>query len=173
MKLFIKILLLTVIDFIVIWFWVKENDPDPSVSIAIILVVPAVIIINLAIALVLYFTQREYSKVFIINALVSAIIMYFLFLNGIDRHQNLRYESWKFNIKDTIFEITHFKLENTFSISESTNQGSSTSFLDGKFSRKNDEIYLTTETTKYKMKNEYLYGFRNSKDSIELTKIER
>jgi membrane protein YdbS with pleckstrin-like domain len=90
MKLFIKILLLTIIDFIVIWFWVKENDPDPSVSIAIILVVPAVIIINLAIALVLYFTKREYSKVFVINALVSAIVMYFLFLNRIDRHQNLR-----------------------------------------------------------------------------------
>ena len=173
MKLFIKILLLTIIDFIVIWFWVKENDPDPSVSIAIILVVPAVIIINLAIALFLYFIKREYSKVFIINSLVSAIIMYFLFLNGIDRHQNLRYGSWKFNIKDTIFQITHFKLEKTFSISESTNPGSSTSFLDGKFSRKDDEIYLTTDTTKYKMKNEYLYGFRNSKDSIKLTKIER
>jgi membrane protein YdbS with pleckstrin-like domain len=173
MKLFIKILLLTIIDFVVIWFWVKENDPDPSISIAIVIVVPAVIIINLAIALVLYFTKREYSKVFVINALVSAIIMYFLFLNGIDRHQNLRYESWKFNIKDTVFEITHFKLENTFSISESSNPGSSTSFLDGKFSRKDDEIYLTTDTTKYKMKNEYLYGFRNSKDSIKLIKIER
>jgi len=99
--------------------------------------------------------------------------MYFLFLNGIDRHQYLRYESWRFNIKDTVFEITHFKLENTFSISESTNPGSSTSFLDGKFSRKDVEIYLTTDTTKYKMKNNYLYGFRNSKDSIKLTKIER
>ena len=173
MKLFIKILLLTIIDFIVIWFWVKENDPDPSASIAIILVVPAVIIINLAIALVLHFTKREYSKVFVINALVSAIVMYFLFLNGIDRHQNLRYESWEFNIKDTVFKLTHFKLENTFSISESTNPGSSTSFLDGKISRKKDGIYLTTDTTKYKMKNEYLHGFRNSKDSIKLTKIER
>lgn len=173
MKLFIKILLLTIIDFIVIWFWVKENDPDPSVSIAIVIVIPAVILINLAIALGLYFIRREFTKIFVINSLVSAIIMYFLFLNGIDRHQNLRYESWKFETKDTVFEITHFKLDNTFSISESTNSGSSTSFLDGKFSRKDDEIYLTTDTTKYIMKNEYLYEFRNSKDSIKLTKIER
>jgi hypothetical protein len=67
MKLFIKILLLAIIDFIVIWFWVKENDPDPSVSIAIIVVVPAAILINLIIALVLYFTKRELSKLFVIN----------------------------------------------------------------------------------------------------------
>ena len=173
MKLFIKILLLTIIDFVVIWFWVKENDPDPSISITIVIVVSSVIILNLAIALVLYFTKRKYSKVFVINSLVSAVIMYFLFLNGIERHQKMRYESWKFNIKDTVFQITHFKLENTFSISESTNPGSSTSFLDGAFRRKPDGIYLTTDTTKYKMKNDYLYGFRNSNDSIKLTKIER
>jgi membrane protein YdbS with pleckstrin-like domain len=173
MKLFIKIILLTIIDIILIWFWVKENDPDPSVSIALVLVVPAVIIINLVIAILLYFTKREYSKIFVINSLLSAVIMYILFLNGIDRHQKLRYESWKFNIEDTIFQITHSKLDNTFSISESTNPGSSTGFLDGKFSRKGNEYYLTTDSTEYKIRKEYFYGFRNSKDSIKLTKIER
>ncbi|MBF6640279.1 hypothetical protein IVB69_02175 [Flavobacterium sp. J49] len=173
MKLITKILFLTIIDFIVIWSWVKEIDPEPSVSIAIFVVVPVVIIINLLIALVLYFTKKEYSKVFVINSLVSAVIMYFLFLNGIDRHQNLRYESWEFNIKDTIFNITHSKLDNTFSISESTNQGSSTGFLDGKFSRKGNEYYLTTDSTKYRIRNDYFFGFRNSTDCIKLTKIER
>ena len=173
MKLFIKLFLLTIIDFIIIWFWVKEIDPDPSVSIALVIVIPATILINLGIALALYFIKKEYSKVFAINSFISAIIMYFLFINGIEKHQNLRYESWNFNIKDTVFKITHFKIENTFSISESTNQGSSTSFIEGKFSRKENEIYLTTDSTKYKIRNEYLYGFRNSKDSIKLTKIEK
>ena len=98
--------------------------------------------------------------------------MYFLFINGIERHQGLRYESWKFVESDTVFEITHFKLENTFSISESANPGSSTSFLDGKFSRKKDGFYLTTDSTEYRIKKEYLYGFRNSTDSIKLTKVE-
>lgn len=172
MKLFTKLFFLTIIDFIIIWFWVKEIDPEPSVSIALVIVVPVVIMINLVIALVLYFTKKEYSKLFVINSIISAVIMYWLFLNGIERHQKLRYESWKFEKKDTVFEITHYKLENTFSISESTNPGSSTSFLDGKFSRKGNEFYLTTDSTKYKIKNEYLYGFRNSTDSIKLTKIE-
>ena len=172
MKLFTKLLFLTIIDFIIIWLWVKEIDPEPSVSIALVIVVPVAIIINLGIALVLYFTKREYSKLFVINSIISAVIMYWLFLNGIERHQKLRYESWKFEKKDTVFIITHSKLENTFSISESTNPGSSTGFLDGKFSRKGNEFYLTTDSTKYRMKNEYLYGFRNSTDSVKLTKIE-
>lgn len=173
MKLFIKLFLLTIIDFIIIWFWVKENDPDPSISIALIIVIPLVIVINLVIALILYFTKREYSKLFVINSLICAVLMYFLFINGIEKHQALRYESWKFEIKDTVFEITHFKLENTFSISESTNPGSTTSFLNGKFIKKEDGFYLTTDSTKYRIKDEYLYGFRNSTDSIMLTKVER
>lgn len=173
MKLFIKLFFLTIIDFIIIWFWVKENDPDPSVSIALVIVVPVAIIINLAIALFFYFFKREYTKVFVINSLVSAIIMYFLFLNGIERHQNLRYESWKFNRKDTIFAIIHSKLDSTFSMTESTNQGSTTEFLEGKFSESGNEYYLKTDSTEYKIRNEYLFGFRNSTDSIKLTKIER
>lgn len=172
MKLFTKILFLSIIDFIVIWFWVKEIDPEPSVSIAIYLIVPLVIIINLAIALVLYIFKREYSKIFVINSLVSAIIMYFLFFKGIERHQNQRYESWEFNIKDTTFVITHSRLDNTFSISESTHPGSSTEFLDGKLNRNGNEYYLTTDSTKYIIKNEYIFGFRNATDKIKLVKIE-
>ncbi len=171
MKLFTKLFLLTIIDFIIIWFWVKEIDPEPSVSIALVIVVPTVILINLAIALVLYFTKREYSKVFIINSFISAIIMYFLFLNGIERHQSLRYESWKFSQKDTIFSIIHSKLDSTFSMAESTNKGSSTEFLEGKFRKKESEYYLTTDSTKYIIRNGYLFGFRKSTDSIKLTKI--
>ena len=173
MKLFIKLLLITIIDFIIIWFWVKGNDPDPSVSIALIIVIPVTILINFVIALALYFVNSKYSKVFIINSFISAILMYFLFVSGIERQQNLRYESWNFKIQDTVFKITHFKLENAFSISASTNPGSSTSFIEGKFNRKHNEFYLTTDSTKYKIKNEYLYGFRKSTDSIKLVKIKR
>ena len=173
MKLFTKLFFLTIIDFFIIWFWVKSNDPDPSISIALVILIPAVIIINLCIALIFYFTKREYSKVFIINSFIAAFLMYYLFINGIQRRQELRYESWRFVKNDTVFKITHFKLENTFSISENTNLGSSTSFLDGKFSRKDDKFYLITDSTEYRIQNEYLYGFRNSTDSIKLTKIER
>lgn len=173
MKFWTRISILTIIDFAVIWFWVKQMNPDPSISIGILLLVPFVVILNLVIALILYFTKREFSSLFLINSMIAGILMFYLFGKGIDRYQNERLESWKFEIQDTTFVITHWKLENSFSISESTNLGSSTSFLDGKFRNIGNEYYLTTDSTKYKIKNEYLYGFRNSLDSIKLTRIER
>lgn len=172
MKLLIKLVLLTIIDFIIIWFWLKENEPDPSSSLGILLLIPFVIFINLIIALVLYFIKRQYTKAFVINSFISAVLMYFLFINAINRHQQKIVESWKFNIKDTVFTINHWKVDNTFSISESTDPGSSTGFLDGKFITRGNEHYLTTDSTKYYIKKGYFYGFRNINDSIKLTKIE-
>jgi hypothetical protein len=148
-------------------------DPDPSVSIGMILLVPFIVVFNLVIALILYFTKREYALLFVVNSMVAGILMFYLFGKGIDRHQIERVESWKFKIQDTTFVITHWKLENTFSISESTNPGSSTDFLDGNFSNVGSDYYLTTDSTKYKIKNGYFYGFRSSSDSIKLTRIER
>ena len=173
MKLFIKIFLLTIIDFIAIWFWVKQIDPDPSMAIGIMIVIPTVIIINLAIALLLYFIKKEYSKLFLINALISAIVMNFLFMKGIDRTVDRNLEMWEFNIKDTVFMITRWKLHNTFEITESTNSGSSTSILDGKTIKRDTDYYLTTDSTQYKIKNGYLFGFRSTLDSVKLSKIER
>lgn len=103
MKLLIKLVLLTIIDFIIIWFWLKENEPDPSSSLVLLLLIPYVILINLLIALVLYFIKREYTKAFVINSFISAVLMYFLFINAINIHQQKIVESWKFNIKDTVF----------------------------------------------------------------------
>lgn len=137
MKHWTKIILLTIIDFIIIWFWVKHIDPDPSVSIGILLLVPfVVVVLNLIIALILYFTKKKIAFLFVINSVIAGILMFYLFSKGIDRHQNERLESWKFELQDTTYVITHWKIENTFSISESTNPGSSTGFLDGKFTKK-------------------------------------
>jgi hypothetical protein len=173
MKFWIRIALLTIIDFGIFWLWIKQLDPDPSISIGIIIIVPFVIILNLIVALLLYFFKREYASLFVINSIISGILMFYLFEKGIDRHQNERIESWKFEIQDTTFVIHHWKLESTFSISESSNAGSSTGFLDGKFSKKGNEYFLTTDSAKYKIKRDYLFGFRNSSDSIKLIKIER
>lgn len=170
MKLFIKLLILTIIDFLLIWLWVKQMDPDPSVSIGIFLVVPLVVGINLLLALLLYFIRRQFSKLFLINILISGIIMYLVFGLGIKRHQQIRYESWTFKIRDTTFRITHMKLDSTFSMSESTMPGSSTSFLDGNFRKNGNEYHLITDSTNYVIKNGLLSGFK--KDStFKLTKL--
>jgi len=171
MKILTRIVVLTILDFLIIWFWVKQMDPDPSVSIGILLLVPLVIVINLVIALILFFTKRQFAKLFLINSIISAFLMHFLFSEGINRHQRDRLESWEFKMQDTTYNIIHWKLENSFSISESMNPGSSTVFLDGTFVEKDKEYHLTTDSTNFTIKNEFLFGFRN--DSIKLTKLER
>ena len=173
MKIWIRIILLTIIDFAIIWLWVKQMNPDPSVSIGILILVPLVVIFNLMIALILYFMKREFVALFIVNSIISGIIMFYLFDKGIDRYQNNRLESWNFKLKDETYTITHWKLENNFSMSESSSPGSSTYFLEGKFIKKEDEYYLTTDSTEFIIKKGYLYKFRNESDSIKLTKIER
>jgi hypothetical protein len=166
MKFWIRLSFLTIIDFIVIWLYVKWEDPDPSVSIGILLLIPFVIVINLVIALYFYRTKRHFAILFIANIIPSAILMNYLFSKGIDRHQNLRYESWTFQIKDTTYEVTHYKIDNGFYMTYRTNPNSSTSFLSGKFVD-NEKFYtLITDTTKYTIKNNFLFDFRS--DSIKL-----
>jgi hypothetical protein len=173
MKFWTSLILLAIIDFVIIWFWVKQMNPDPSVSIEILLLVPFVVVLNLIIALILYFTKKKFALLFVINSVIAGIFMSYLFHKGIDRYQNERLESWKFKSQDTNYVITNWNHEHTFSISESINQGSSASFLDGKFTKKGNEYYLTTDTTEFIIKNEYLYKFRTTTDSIKLVKIER
>jgi hypothetical protein len=169
----VRIVGLAIIDFVVIWWWVKLMDPDPSVSIALIILVPFVVFVNLVIALILYFKKSNFSSLFLTNTIIAGILMYYLFGKGVDRNLNRRVEGWTFNIQDTTFRIDHWKLEDTYDISESPNPGSSTSFLRGKFEEKGNEYYLTTDSTVYRIKDDYLFGFRSPLDSIKLTKMER
>jgi len=146
-------------------------DPDPSVSIGIFLLIPFVVGINLLLALILYFVKRQLAKFFLINAVISGIVMHFLFGLGIKRHQQIRYESWTFKIRDTTFEITHMKLDSTFSMSESTSEGPSIEFLQGSFRKKGNEYHLITDSTKYVIKNGVLFGFKNN-TTFKLTRLD-
>ena len=148
-------------------------NPDPSISIGILILVPFVVILNLIIALILYFMKRECVSLFLVNSIIAGILMFYLFGKGIDRYQNETLESWNFKLQNITYNITHWKLENTFRMSESINLGSSTGFLVGKFIKRGNEYYLTTDTTEFIIKNGYLYKFRNESDSIKLNKIER
>lgn len=170
MKFLTKILLLVIIDFCIIWVWVRTMDPDPSVSIGIILLIPFVIVINLIIAGILFFFKKQYSKFFLINAVISAFIINFLFSAEISRHQRNRLESWKFKYNNRIYEIVHWKSEGTFSMSEQLDPGTSLEFLEGKFVESNKEYYLTTDSTKYVIRKNVLYGFGNGSKGIALKK---
>lgn len=173
MKFRTGIILLTIVDYGIIWLWVKQMDPDPSITIAILFLVPFVVILNLIIALIFYFAKRELVSLFLSNSVIAGVLVVYLFSAGIDRHQNERIESLSFNIQNKTYEIIHWKLENTFSLSEINGPHSSTGVLDGKLTKKGTGYYLTTDTTEYIIRNGYMYKFRNESDAIKLTKIER
>jgi hypothetical protein len=143
---------------------------NPSVSIFILLAVPLAIVTNLVIAAILFAIKRQFAKAFLINSILAGIIMYYLFIAGVDRHQRIRYEGWKFNISDTTFIVTHSKLDNRFWIEYSLKPGGSTSFIDGKFTDNKSNYSLTTDSTKYTIKNDFLFGFRG-KDSFKLAVV--
>ena len=170
MKFLTKILLLVIIDFCIIWFWVRTMNPDPSVSIGIILLIPFVIVINLIIAGILFFFKKQYSKFFLINAVISAFIINFIFSAEISRHQRNRLESWEFKYNNRIYKIVHWKSEGTFSMSEQLDPGASLQFLEGKFIESSKEYYLTTDSTKYVIRKNILYGFGNGSKGIALKK---
>ncbi|WP_162550318.1 hypothetical protein [Hymenobacter nivis] len=172
MILIIRLLILSIIDYLIIWFYVKQIDPDPSISIAIILLVPAVIVINLAIALLLHFIRRQFVKVFLVNSIISAILMNIIFTQRIREHQKIRFESWTFKTANRSFEITDGKLDHSFSMSERITSGSSIEFLQGNFIVKGNDYYLTTDSSKYVIRNSFLYGFRSKDSIIRLLKVE-
>jgi hypothetical protein len=174
LKIISKILGVLVLDFIIIWLWVYQMDPDPSVSIGILLLVPLVFVVNLLLAGVLYLLKKkEYAILFCINSILASIIMYQLFMSGIGRHQNNQLESWEFKKADTTFSLIRWKKTDDFDMEYRTDPGMSVGFLSGKCILKNGEFILTTDSTRYIMKDNLLIGFRRSGDTVKLKKAER
>ncbi|MDN3691334.1 hypothetical protein QWZ06_03185 [Chryseobacterium tructae] len=174
MKTLYKILGLAVIDFALIWIWVYQMDPDPSVSIGIIFLVPFVFILNLIVAGILFFAKKkEYSKVFLVNSVVSSIIMFYLFGRGIDRYQNKRLEEWVFKKADTTFSLIRWKETNKFNMTYSLNPGSSWGLLDGICVNENGKWILKTDSITMKIDKDNLIGLRNLLDTIKMKKEER
>jgi hypothetical protein len=168
----ITIAFFIIVDYILIWLWVKEMDPDPSISIGLLILLPFVSALNLIIALLLYFMKRKYAVHFIINAIITPFLMFYLFNKGISSNLDNTYEEWSFKIADTTFNILREKKIKDFNMSYSNTEGSSTGFLDGKYKETKEGYLLTTDSTKYIIKNNFLFGFRKRGDGIKLTKTE-
>lgn len=147
------------------------SDPDPSVSIGILLFVPFVIVFNLIIAGILRAVKRQYALAFLINSVISAIIMYNLFVAAIEGHQARHYNGWQFIHNDTTFNIWLSKDDTTFYINNITNPSSSTNFISGHFVKNGNQFKLISDSLRMIIKTEFLYGFKNTSDSVRLTKI--
>jgi hypothetical protein len=167
-----KLLLFAVLDFLLIWVFVKLTDPDPSVSIGMVLLVPFVIFLNLVVAAFLFNRKRKLAKLFVVNSMISAALMYLLFTHGVSRHQRERYEIWTFPLNDTVFEINYYKPDSTFSLSYETGNGSSTTFIYGKVLPMNMQYELSNSTVRLIIKDSLLFGFRSANDSIKLKHLD-
>ena len=172
-KYLLQLAILTIVDYLVIRFWILRIDPDPSVSIGLMFLLPAVFAINIVIAIILAVFKKRYAGLFSLNSVIASILMYVLFMQGIDRHQNIRYESWKFNLHDTAFEITLSKLDTTFYLSYSASPGSSIVFLNGKYQTIDKKIILKTDTSQFFITDGILYDFTKNDKIIKLAKLKR
>lgn len=152
----------------------RNQELDPSISIAIIFIVPIVFVVNILFAIISFaFKKYSWISIFIFNAFIASLIAYNTFGNEMSRQQNMRLESWKFKINDTIFGLTRWKKSSDFSMSYSVSSGSSSGFIEGKYEIKNGIIFLTTDSLqKMKIEENVLYGFRDLAP-IKMVKDER
>jgi hypothetical protein len=172
MKTFINIFLLLVIDTLVIGFVIHKIDPDPAISNAVVLLVSFAIVVNLAIVILLYFVHRAHAKWFIVNAVLSGGLMFFLFGRAIHLHQEEMMTAWEFNLHDSAYQITHWKMEDKFEMNEKISVAISSDYLAGDCTQRDNQYYLSTDSTLFRIDNQWLHGFSNHTDSIQLKKVE-
>lgn len=174
MNILCKILGLLVIDFGLIWLIVFQIDPDPSISIEVIFLVPCIFLINLVISGILLLPQKnELSKIFALNSIIASFLMYYLFGEGINRHQDKILESWRFQKADTAYMLTRWKNTNEFRLSYSLSQGSSFDFLEGKCVKEGRGWVLKSDSIEMTIVDKKLIGFKKSTEPIEMEKVER
>lgn len=168
----ISFLILILVDFIIIWFWVKAMNPDQSVTIYLIFLIPTIIAVNLMIAVILFILKKNhYSTFFLINSILSSIIMYFVFIYGMERNYNERYTDWKFNKSDTLFYITQNKKDTLIDISFKLNDPHTSYFiLSENYNSTKDGIAFHNDSINCQIIDNKLIGFRNKKDTIKLNK---
>ncbi|MEM1002722.1 MAG: hypothetical protein AAGH46_08740 [Bacteroidota bacterium] len=167
-----QLLLLAVVDYILIWSWICQADPEPSAALVVIILALFVFVINLAIAGLLYLAREKgFSKLFLINSVVSSIMMFVLFPKGIERHLDRRLETWIFQKADTTFWLNRWKESNSFSMTYSITPGSSWGFLNGScYEQKNGWVLKSDSITMRIDEENRLIGFRAPTDTISMRK---
>lgn len=164
-------LILALLDLLIIWIWVKNEDLDGA-AMFIYILVPFVFLLNLIIAGVLFFAKRAYSVLFFINCIVAPVITSWLFTSETTKQTKAAYDSWVFDVQDTTFRINKSNNYNSFSMSYSTDAGSSTSFMDGQYKQDRDTLLLAADTIKMYIHHGKLHNFRQSKTPILLKKYD-
>jgi hypothetical protein len=168
LKIFLPILAL---DLICLWFWVKGMGQEPGTSMVVVTIVPIILSINLAIAGILYLLKKsEYSKYFILNALIASAIFYAFFVSSVRKFNSENFDVWSFKRADTTFIITQEVKNDFFFITYKPEEGSPASFVSGKCEKSSEGVLLSTDSLKMEIRNNVLIGFPGNQKPIDLTK---
>ncbi|MCI9844874.1 hypothetical protein [Flavobacterium pectinovorum] len=166
-------IILVIVDFIALSIYTQKLKLDPSVAIGIIVIALFIFIVNILIAVFfLIFKKPSLTGLFVLNAFLASAISVYVFEKEMKKQSNLLSESWQFQKNDTVFSLTRWKKRNEFSMNYSLSPGSSSGFLDGKYFKENNSWILVTDSTKMKIENNVLIGFRKPADTIRMLKDE-
>ena len=170
-KIFAPIL---IADLILLWLWMKGMSQDPSSSMVVVTIVPIILGLNLAIAGILYlFKNSEYSKYFILNALIASAIFYAFFVSSVRKFNRENYSTWYFLRSDTTYVINHEIKTDSFFITMKVDPNSSVPLLSGKCVRSDEGLLLSTDSVQMTLNGVSLSGFPGITGIIDLVKVEK
>lgn len=172
MKILIKILLLIILEFVVLWTSFIDSELVAEGDTAGWLILFFGILafgVNLVITIILFALKNKNAIVFLVNTIVLPCLIYYVITKEIDNEQKRRYEGWTFQYDGKTYDITHFKLESEFGIYW-VNGIVLTPISSGKLINNGNELNLYADSAKYTIRNGYLFGFTNQIDSIKLMK---
>jgi hypothetical protein len=170
---FKTISIIIIIDILTTGGWALYFKPSSDMTIALLFFIPAIFLINLVIASILYFIKRYYTPFFMINAFISAFMMYFFFGWYIDIDRKIHYESWDFSIDNVNYYISYPQnCDTAYWITYSTEPGWSHGGKNyrGNVCVRNDTVYFTSiDSCRYYIYRDTLYNFEN----IEKVKVRK
>ena len=174
MKMLLKIIGISILDFVLIWIWVRLMEPDPSVGILIIILIPIAIFVNLFISGLLFWFKNKNSKLFLLNTIISSLIVYWLFPMEIDRRQSDQYIDYEFIVSDTTYHITleKYPTNEFYSNFKVKSQGMTNGWIDGTYENRGDSTFLFSDSIEMYILNNKIYNFLNKEDGIAIERIE-
>jgi hypothetical protein len=117
--------------------------------------------------------RNSWFIVFLINSIVSSLLIYHFFSSGIQNYQRKVMSRFDFNKGDTAFSITIWKKTKEYDIAYSLEKGSSSSYLNGTYQQKGSELFLKDSSRSLVLKSNYLFGLGSANDSIKLISVDK
>ncbi len=165
----VHIITLLLLDIIIIWFWIKWLSPVSSQSLGIILVVPIAFIINIIATLAFLINKnKRLALLFFINSIVCSLLTAFIFSYQIKVSIKQHLDYYTFVKNDSIFSIFIWKQRNEFDINYNKCKNCSMQMVDGKYIQKNDTLFLISDSSRFIIYNNFLYGYYQT--PVKLTK---